>query len=258
MAAIFEKISVRRAAGYSNEGTLRASREGFEWSAGAETVSIGRGDLASLTWTPLHLGFQLAVAKSDGSLVNFTGKGSFLCFHSRRVSAGLRHEAYDKLKELEVGELLKEELSTKGHNWGKLQVNGKTAVFMAHDAKPIFKIPLPEVSTVQYGKDDVTFEFGGATEVPDGEDVLVGMSFHVPTENEDFPPPDVDMQEEEVPELRDPDATKKKELPAKRFFKLVSPHIDAAGKSEQPVRNAPPSRARRFSLGWCRLEHSRK
>ena len=135
-----------------------------------------------------------------------------------------------------MGEWHKEEFSTKGHNWGKLEVDGKTVVFAGSDDKPVFKIPLPDVSTVQYGKDDVTFEFGGVMDVRDGEDTLVGMSFHVPTENEDFPSQDADDNDvDEVPELRDPDLAVKRELPAKRFFKMVAPHIDAAGRSERPV-----------------------
>ena len=235
----FERTYVRNAAGYSSEGVLQATEEGLTWKGNDESVAISRADVQSLTWTPLHVNFQLSVGKVDGSVVNFTGRE-----HTRLRSQGdsfvigLRHEAYEKLKGLEMGEIKQEEFSTKGQNWGKLSVAGKTVVFSGEGEKPIFKVPLPDVSTLQYGKDDVTFEFGGGN-ARDDQDVLVGMSFHIPNENEDFPRAVTNATvEEEIPELREPAAaSNKEELPAKRFFKMISPHIDAAGKSERPVRH---------------------
>lgn len=154
-------------------------------------------------------------------------------FLLRTYSEGLKHEAHEKLAELNLTEIRKEEFCTKGHNWGKLDVDGKAVIFGGTDSKPFFTIPLPEVSTVQFGKDDVTFEFGGTTDVREGEEMLVGMSFHVPTENEDFPMPLED--DDEVEELRDPERHQKRILPAERFYNVVLPHTDLAAKSERPV-----------------------
>ena len=259
----FERICVRNAAGYSPEGVLQATKQGLEWKADDESVAISRAEVQSLTWTPLHVNFQLSVGKVDGGVVNFTGRRRA---HARLRSqgdtpaAGLRHEAYEKLRGLDMGDIKQEEFSTKGQNWGKLSVVGKTVVFSGEGERPIFKVPLPDVSTLQYGKDDVTFEFGGGS-ARDDQDVLVGMSFHIPNENEDFPraPANAVGAEEEVPELREPAASSKEELPAKRFFKMISPHIDAAGKSERPVRHSllPRSVAeRRDDRDACRSARS--
>lgn len=74
--ATFEKVVVRRAAGVSSEGVLKANENGLEWKSDAEQIKIEKLDLKSLKWTPLHFGFQLTVSTSDGNHVHFTGARS--------------------------------------------------------------------------------------------------------------------------------------------------------------------------------------
>lgn len=71
--ATFEKVRIRRATGYSQEGILKADAGGLEWSGAEEKVSVTKEEMKGMTWTPLHFGFQLAASKRDGNVVNFTG-----------------------------------------------------------------------------------------------------------------------------------------------------------------------------------------
>lgn len=85
----------------------------------------------------------------------------------------------------------------------------------------------------------MTFEFaaGEMTSVDRNCDTLVGMSFHIPMDNQDLP----ELQDQTSVEEEEKDQTEKKnqkkEFPAKKFYKMILPHIDASGKSDLPVRS---------------------
>lgn len=83
----------------------------------------------------------------------------------------------------------------------------------------------------------MTFEFAASemTSVDRNCDTLVGMSFHIPVDNQDFP----ELQDQTSTEEEEKDQTEKKnqkkEFPAKKFYRMILPHIDASGKTDLPV-----------------------
>eukprot|EP00210_Caulerpa_lentillifera_P005835 g5579.t1 len=226
-------ISVRHSTGISKQGKLTINSTQASWTGDdCKEVTVSKEDVKCLTWIPVHVGHELALAKVDGSVVHFTG---------------LREEHFAKIKEFATltsfGTVQKEQIAATGQNWGELRVDGKIVSFSQAEHKPIFKITLPDVSTVQHTKDEVTFEFaaGEMNSTAANCDTLVGMSFHIPVENEDFPDPQVqgsnsaEEDEQDESENKTSKETQKKELPAKKFYKMIFPHIDASGKSDLPI-----------------------
>lgn len=106
-----------------------------------------------------------------------------------------------------------------GRNWGGLEIDGKTVTFNV-DGKPVFDIPLPEVTGANQSKDEVLFEFqADDTTGAETQDALTGISFHIPEDNEDF--------------RRDGSSG---DVPARLFLDMVMKHTDAdVGSSTDAV-----------------------
>lgn len=106
-----------------------------------------------------------------------------------------------------------------GRNWGGLEIDGKTVTFKV-DGKPVFDIPLPEVTGANQSKDEVLLEFQpDDTTGAEAQDTLMGISFHIPEDNEEFGGEGVDG-----------------DVPARRFLDLIMKHTDAdVGNSTEAV-----------------------
>lgn len=108
-------------------------------------------------------------------------------------------------------------MCVSGRNWGALEIDGKY-VTLKVDSKPLFEIPLPEVTAASQSKDEVLFEFqADDTSGAETQDALVGISFHIPEGYEDF-------------------AGEGPDVPAKRFLDMVMQHTEAdVGSSADAV-----------------------
>lgn len=153
-----ESIALRHPTGVSKDGKLVLTATGASWSGADGTeVKVAKEDVRCLTWIPLHVDHELALAKIDGSVVQFTGTVLVEFANHRSFEfQGLRGEDFDKIKEFSSltvsGEIQEEQIATTGQNWGELKVDGKVVAFSQEERKPIFKIMLPNVSTVQHTK----------------------------------------------------------------------------------------------------------
>lgn len=164
--------------GGASQGNLKITENGVLWkkAGGGKTVEIPARDVIGLVWTKLHKGCLLGVKRRDGPTVQFIG------FQNKDMEA---------LQELSSSALdtgfATEELSTSGRAWGRAELDGPNLVYKVAD-KTAFRVPLPDVTQVQHGKDEVILEFPiDDAAMGDREDSLVEMAFHVPRACEDYP-----------------------------------------------------------------------
>lgn len=113
-----------------------------------------------------------------------------------------------------------------GHNWGKVDVDGASAVFRV-GGKPAFVMPLPDVAQVQQGRDEVILQFPvDDTAAFEREDTLVEVSFHIPKDCPDFRPDGADgATDGDVPTAN----------ASKAFFDLVSKFTDAGAAAGDAI-----------------------
>ena len=108
------------------------------------TLALHRcADIASLSWARAQRGCVLTVSRADGPALSFVG------FRPQDLE-GLQAAAGAVKVEPEA-------LAASGHNWGSLAMDGASLVFRV-GGRPSFRLPLPEVSGVQQGRDEVVLE----------------------------------------------------------------------------------------------------
>ena len=97
------------------------------------------------------------------------------------------------IKSAALGDVEEVPLAISGHNWGNIELNGASIVFKV-GGKPSFVIPLPDVTQVTQGREEVLVQFPmDDSAAGDREDSLVEVGFHIPKECADFPPPVVEV-----------------------------------------------------------------
>jgi structure-specific recognition protein 1 len=93
------------------------------------------------------------------------------------------------LKQLFSIDLQPLEVSTKGWNWGDIEIQGSILTFIV-DGKRGFELPLSDVSRgVLHGtvgtKNDVSLEFNQDDNLPDDAESVTEIRFHFPTSEDD-------------------------------------------------------------------------
>ncbi|GMH43683.1 hypothetical protein BSKO_11605 [Bryopsis sp. KO-2023] len=196
---------------FESSGYLRFSEKGVSWRnsiGGKKSLEIKKDDVAGFVWTRITKGCQLGVRQNNGERINFLGFRD-ADLDTIRASTSALGQALDERK-----------MSLTGRNWGGLDIDGKTVTFNVGD-DALFDVPLPEVTSANQSKDEVMLEF--QTDDTTGnvrQDALVGISFHIPEENEEFAS----------------EAAEGGEVPAKRFLDMILRHTDAdVGSSADAV-----------------------
>ena len=134
-------------------------------------------EIKALTWSEVPGGFLLLVHRGDAPNLSFVG---------------FRESDFEKLKSSGIGSIEQKTFALSGHNWGKLSVDGASLVFQV-DSKQSFILPLPDVAQAQQGRDEVMLQFPvDDTTGSHREDSLVEVTFHVPKDCSDFPPPKIE------------------------------------------------------------------
>ncbi|CAI5964383.1 unnamed protein product, partial [Closterium sp. NIES-64] len=159
-------------------GQLRVHTGGLAWRklGGGKQVDVQRTDMAGVVWMRVPRGYQLCVRLKAGGKVKFNG------FTKADV---------DSLSPFLTSTLgfapRKSELATSGRNWGDAEIEGTMLGFQV-GGKQAFEISIADVSQTQLsGKNDVLLEFHvDDTATAAEKDMLVEMSFHVPTSNTTF------------------------------------------------------------------------
>ncbi|CAI7848416.1 unnamed protein product [Closterium sp. NIES-53] len=159
-------------------GQLRVHTGGLAWRklGGGKQVDVQRTDMAGVVWMRVPRGYQLCVRLKAGGKVKFNG------FTKADV---------DSLSPFLASTLgfapRKSELATSGRNWGDAEIEGTMLGFQV-GGKQAFEISIADVSQTQLsGKNDVLLEFHvDDTATAAEKDMLVEMSFHVPTSNTTF------------------------------------------------------------------------
>ncbi|GFZ44452.1 FACT complex subunit POB3 [Saitozyma sp. JCM 24511] len=161
-------------------GKLRFNAAGFGWKSYAseenEPVTYSGADVRSAVWIRVARlwGVRLGMRQGD-----------------RRVGFdGFKREDHDKVKrtldEFFNVKLETRDISLKGWNWGKADVQGNEIAFQVQ-GKPSFEIPLSWVANSNIaGKNEVALEFNpppkikGSGATARAPDELVEMRFYVP------------------------------------------------------------------------------
>ncbi|XP_042415879.1 FACT complex subunit SSRP1-like isoform X1 [Zingiber officinale] len=164
--------------GGTNPGQLKVHPGGIAWrkQGGGKIIEIEKADIARITWMKVPRAYQLGVRLKDGLFYKFIG------FREQDVSNLTNYIQKN------IGVAAEEkQLSTSGHNWGEIDINGNMLTFLV-GSKQAFEVSLADVAQTQLqGKTDVYMEFHvddttGATE----KDSLMDISFHIPTSNTQF------------------------------------------------------------------------
>ena len=174
----------------SQEGSLALSSKGFVFkkAGGGRTVEIPKADIDQLMWSEAprvdtassgtKISLLRVIRKEKNGSCNFVG------FPRSKLST---------LSALGLGEAKEVELTVSGHNWGSMAFEESTLVFKDGD-KVSFTVPLSEVQQATLGRDEVMMQLPvDDTAVDRADDALVGISFHVPRDAEDFPECDAEL-----------------------------------------------------------------
>ena len=149
--------------------------------AGGRTVEIKKADIASMMWSESSRldtgssGTKMSVLRVI--LKKKNGSHNFVGFPKSKLAA---------LSSTGLGEAKEVALSTKGHNWGNMSFDESVLVFKDGD-KVAFTVPLSEVQQATLGRDEVMMQLPIDDTVERADDALVGISFHIPKDAEDFP-----------------------------------------------------------------------
>ena len=170
--------------GGAQEGSLALSGHGltFKKSGGGRTVEVKRESIEKMMWSEAprldtgSSGTKMSVLRV--LLKEKKGSHNFVGFPKSKLAA---------LASLGLGEAKEVSLSTSGHNWGNMTFDKSTLVFKDGD-KVSFTVPLSEVQQATLGRDEVMMQLPvDDTVVERADDALVGISFHIPKDAEDFP-----------------------------------------------------------------------
>ncbi len=174
----------------SQEGSLALSSKGFVFkkAGGGRTVDIPKADILQLVWSEAprvdnassgtKISVLRVIRKEKNGCCNFVG------FPRSKLSA---------LSGLGLGESKEVGVSVSGHNWGNMSFEESTLMFKDGE-KVSFTLPLSDVQQATLGRDEVMMQLPvDDTAVDRADDALVGISFHVPKDAEDFSECDAEL-----------------------------------------------------------------
>ena len=175
------------------EGSIQLSAKGIEWkrSGGGRTVEVSSEDIDSMMWTEIP-------SVDTGSGV----KNSVLVVVRKKENGSLNLIGFPKsklvsLQTMGLGEAKEVTMSSKGANWGNIEMQGANVVFKSNNM-PLFVLPLSDALQAQHGRDEVSVQLPvDDTAVDRFDDALAGVTFYVPKGCSDFG--EVKGEESEMP-----------------------------------------------------------
>ncbi|KAK6822778.1 hypothetical protein PG990_015214 [Apiospora arundinis] len=197
-------------------GKCRFAENGLGWkpSAGGNTFTLDRGDIASAQWSRAAKGYEVKILKRSSEVIHLDGFQED--DNSRLVKV---------FKNWYSINLETKEHALRGYNWGKTEFTKAELVFNVQN-RPDFEIPYSEISNTNLaGRNEVAIEFAASDQADTGtngslggargrgkksgagKDQLVEMRFYIPgtatrkeTEGEEAGS-DVDQQEKNAATL---------------------------------------------------------
>ncbi|PJF17714.1 High mobility group (HMG) box domain-containing protein [Paramicrosporidium saccamoebae] len=157
-------------------GKLKLAQGGLGWkeSSTAQVTTLASADFSSIAWFRAMRGYELRIYLKDGSVHKFDG-----------LPAEALEELKDFVKEHYQVPFETKELSVKGWNWGKAEIDGNHLEFKVGD-RMAFDLPLKEVTNaVVTIKDEIAIEFSQPENVDKKTDTLVEMRLYVPGNESD-------------------------------------------------------------------------
>ncbi|KAI1504172.1 FACT complex subunit pob-3 [Biscogniauxia marginata] len=170
-------------------GKCRFAENGLGWkpSAGGNTFTLDRGDIAAAQWSRAAKGYEVKVLKRSSEIVHLDG---------------FQQEDLERLSKIFKNwysiNLDPKEHALRGWNWGKTEFSKAELVFNVQN-KPSFEIPYSEISNTNLaGRNEVAVEFTASNEDDTGtnghlggargrgkksgagKDQLVEMRFYIP------------------------------------------------------------------------------
>ncbi|OTB08432.1 hypothetical protein M426DRAFT_317049 [Hypoxylon sp. CI-4A] len=170
-------------------GKCRFAENGLGWkpSAGGNTFTLDRGDIASAQWSRAAKGYEVKILKRNYELVHLDG---------------FQQEDLERLSKIFKNwysiNLDPKEHALRGWNWGKTEFSKAELIFNVQN-KPSFEIPYSEISNTNLaGRNEVSVEFAASNEDDTGtnghlggargrgkktgasKDQLVEMRFYLP------------------------------------------------------------------------------
>ncbi|KAI1772436.1 POB3-like protein [Hypoxylon cercidicola] len=170
-------------------GKCRFAENGLGWkpSAGGNTFTLDRGDIASAQWSRAAKGYEVKILKRSSELVHLDG---------------FQQEDLERLSKIFKNwysiNLDPKEHALRGWNWGKTEFSKAELVFNVQN-KPSFEIPYSEITNTNLaGRNEVAVEFANSNEddtgtnghlggargrgkkTGAGKDQIVEMRFYIP------------------------------------------------------------------------------
>ncbi|XXG96552.1 Coronin-like protein crn1 [Hypoxylon texense] len=170
-------------------GKCRFAENGLGWkpSAGGNTFTLDRGDIASAQWSRAAKGYEVKILKRSSELVHLDG---------------FQQEDLERLSKIFKNwysvNLDPKEHALRGWNWGKTEFGKAELVFNVQN-KPSFEIPYSEITNTNLaGRNEVAVEFANSNEddtgtnghlggargrgkkTGAGKDQIVEMRFYIP------------------------------------------------------------------------------
>ncbi|KAI5919931.1 hypothetical protein F4810DRAFT_456667 [Camillea tinctor] len=170
-------------------GKCRFAENGLGWkpSAGGNTFTLDRGDIAAAQWSRAAKGYEVKILKRSSEIVHLDG---------------FQQEDLERLSKIFKNwysiNLDPKEHALRGWNWGKTEFSKAEIIFNVQN-KPSFEIPYSEISNTNLaGRNEVAVEFTASNEDDTGtnghlggargrgkksgagKDQLVEMRFYIP------------------------------------------------------------------------------
>ncbi|KAK8057563.1 hypothetical protein PG996_011500 [Apiospora saccharicola] len=170
-------------------GKCRFAENGLGWkpSAGGNTFTLDRGDIAGVQWSRAAKGYEVKILKRSSEVIHLDG---FQEDDKSRLDKVFKNWYSTNLES--------KEHALRGWNWGKTEFTKAELVFNVQN-KPAFEIPYSEVSNTNLaGRNEVAIEFAASDQADTGtnghlggargrgkksgagKDQLVEMRFYIP------------------------------------------------------------------------------
>eukprot|EP00210_Caulerpa_lentillifera_P005458 g5219.t1 len=145
-----EGIAIRDWSGISKEGRLTINSTGASWiGEDGNELKVPKKHVRCLVWIPVQYGFELALPKTNASVVQFTG------FRDEDFELFKKHSTLKLTRSIQ-----KDQIATAGEDWGQININGKIiASSLQKNQNTIFKVTLRDLSSFKHSTDELTFEF---------------------------------------------------------------------------------------------------
>lgn len=163
--------------GAMHEGRLRLSSQNitFRDTKTGKNDTIVFDDLHEVFWRRVASGWQLKFRLTNGKVKKYDGLKED---HLKKLQEYMKNN-HDK-------EIQANELSCKGWNWGKMDIEGDEMAFTLDDGKISFEIPLSNVSNCISNRNELTLEFHQNEEA--NQITMMECRFHMPPAEENSDP----------------------------------------------------------------------